>query len=143
MGSVDKLIVARLAAVLALVIIAANPAMAHHPLNGLPMETFTHGILSGIGHPVLGFDHLFFILAAGILAAVSGYALVAPMALLAGVLSGVLLSLSGAGLPALEPIIALSIVIVGVLGIKGKALSLRSVGLLSVSYTHLTLPTKA
>ena len=133
MESVDKIIVARLAAVLALVTIAANPAMAHHPLNGLPMETFAHGILSGIGHPVLGFDHLFFILAAGILAAVSGYALVAPMALLAGVLSGVLLSLSGAGLPALEPIIALSIVIVGVLGIKGKALSLRSVGLLFVA----------
>ena len=83
MESVDKIIVARLAAVLALVTIAANPAMAHHPLNGLPMETFAHGILSGIGHPVLGFDHLFFILAAGILAAVSGYALIAPMVLLA------------------------------------------------------------
>ena len=30
-------------------------AFAHHPMSGLPMETFTHGLLSGIGHPILGF----------------------------------------------------------------------------------------
>lgn len=130
MRSVFKVTSAQFAVVLALTTIAANPVMAHHPLNGLPMETFTHGVLSGIGHPVLGFDHLFFILAAGMLAAVSGYALIAPVALLAGVLAGVLFSLSGAAVPALELIIALSVVIVGVVGIKGKVLSLRQAGLL-------------
>jgi len=43
----------------------ASPAMAHHPLNGMPMETFAHGLLSGVGHPLLGFDHLFFVIAMG------------------------------------------------------------------------------
>ena len=41
---------------------------AHHPLAGTPMETFAHGILSGVGHPLLGFDHLFFVLIMGIAA---------------------------------------------------------------------------
>ena len=45
--------------------LTATPALAHHPLAGAPMETFTHGMLSGIGHPILGFDHLFFIIAVG------------------------------------------------------------------------------
>ena len=48
---------------------AAAPALAHHPLGGMPMETFTHGVLSGIGHPLLGFDHLFFVIAMGVAAA--------------------------------------------------------------------------
>lgn len=130
MRSVKQITSGQLAIVLAFVTIAANPALAHHPLNGLPMQTFTHGMLSGVGHPVLGFDHLFFILAAGMLAVVSGTALLAPLFLLAGVVAGVMFSLSGIGIPALEPIIALSLVIVGVIGIKGSALSLRQVGLL-------------
>ena len=43
--------------------LAATPALAlaHHPLGGLPMETFADGLLSGVGHPLLGFDHLFFV----------------------------------------------------------------------------------
>lgn len=47
----------------------ASPALAHHPLNGLPMDSLADGILSGIGHPLLGFDHLFFVLLAGVASA--------------------------------------------------------------------------
>ena len=36
-------------------IMSAVPAFAHHPLGGLPMETLTDGLLSGVGHPGLGF----------------------------------------------------------------------------------------
>ena len=50
-----------------------TPALAHHPLGGLPMDTFAHGLLSGIGHPMLGFDHLFFIALIGIAALYTGY----------------------------------------------------------------------
>ena len=45
---------------------AASPALAHHPLAGAKMETFMHGMLSGVGHPLLGFDHLFFVALVGI-----------------------------------------------------------------------------
>ena len=47
---------------------ASGLAFAHHPLNGMPMETFLHGVLSGIGHPLLGSDHLAFILLVGLVA---------------------------------------------------------------------------
>ena len=57
-----------------LCLMVATPALAHHPLGGLPMETFRHGVLSGLGHPVLGFDHLFFVLAAGLAAGLAGIA---------------------------------------------------------------------
>ena len=107
-----------------------EPAFAHHPLDGMPMETFTHGVLSGVGHPVLGFDHLVFIIAAGILAAYSGYALIAPLVLLTGVLAGVVLSVSSVTLPAVEIVIALSLVLLGVIGIRGKSLSLMHAGIL-------------
>ena len=35
---------------------------AHHPLAGKEMTTFLDGLLSGLGHPILGIDHFFFIL---------------------------------------------------------------------------------
>ena len=36
------------------------PAQAHHPWDAVPKETFSiyQGFLSGLGHPLLGIDHL-------------------------------------------------------------------------------------
>jgi len=73
------------------------PAFAHHPLNGMPMETFTHGVLSGVGHPILGFDHLFFVIAVGIAAALSGRMLSGPLAFLPYVEFAIALSLLAVG----------------------------------------------
>ena len=55
-------------------------AVAHHPLGGMPMETFAHGVLSGIGHPVLGFDHLFFVALVGVAALYTGRKLLSSFA---------------------------------------------------------------
>ena len=104
--------------------LAATPAMAHHPLAGAPMETFSHGLLSGIGHPVLGFDHLFFIVAVGIAALYTGRALTAPLGYLAGMIGGIVLILNGVALPAVEVVIAASLVIAGALLMTGRAMSL-------------------
>jgi len=40
----------------------STPAFAPHSLAGMALQTFAHGILSGVGHPVPGFDHLFFVM---------------------------------------------------------------------------------
>ena len=104
--------------------LTATPALAHHPLAGAPMETFTHGLLSGIGHPILGFDHLFFIIAVGIAAAFTGRALTAPLGYIAGMLGGVALILAGIGLPAVELVIALSLLVTGAVLMMGRSLSL-------------------
>lgn len=102
--------------------LAATPALAHHPLAGAPMETFTHGLLSGVGHPLLGFDHLFFIIAVGIAAALTGRLLTAPLGYLAGMLGGCALVLANVGLPAVELVIALSLVVAGGLLMTGRTL---------------------
>jgi urease accessory protein len=49
--------------------IAAEPALAHHVMGGAAPETFMQGLLSGIGHPVIGLDHLAAMIAVGCLCA--------------------------------------------------------------------------
>ncbi|MEO1490846.1 MAG: HupE/UreJ family protein [Pseudomonadota bacterium] len=105
------------------IVLCTTPALAHHPLAGAPMDTFTHGVLSGIGHPILGFDHLFFIIAVGIVAAYTGRALIAPLGYVAGMLAGCTLIMGGIALPAVEFVIAASLVVGGAVLMSGRALS--------------------
>ena len=102
----------------------AGPALAHHPLGGLPMETFAHGLLSGVGHPVLGFDHLFFVLAMGIAALFTTQRLLSPAAYIAAMLAGCALVYAGVTLPATETVVALSLLVVGGIVLSGRALGL-------------------
>ncbi len=113
----------------ALAALIATPALAHHPLAGAPMETFTHGVLSGIGHPLLGFDHMFFVIAVGVAAAMIGRLVSAPLAYLAGMMGGIALVANGIALPAVELVIAASLIVLGGLIASG---SLRAPVVLAV-----------
>lgn len=106
-----------------LLICLAAPAAAHHPLAGQPMETFTHGVLSGIGHPVLGFDHLFFVLAVGVLARVAGVSRLGPLAYLTTMSLGCAALYAGFKIPQVEPMIALSLLLVGFVLAYGKPIA--------------------
>ncbi len=66
--------------VTATLVLLSTPTLAHHPLAGMPMKTLSHGILSGIGHPLLGFDHLFFVMLVGIAAIFTRRRMLAPLA---------------------------------------------------------------
>lgn len=118
---------ARLSALAAFV---ATPAFAHHPLAGAPMETFTHGVLSGIGHPLLGFDHFFFVIAIGIAAAMIGRLTTAPLGYIAGMVGGIALVMNGVALPAVEFVIAGSLIVLG--GLIASGMTLRSPLVLSL-----------
>ena len=107
-------------------LLATTPAFAHHPLAGVEMTTFLHGLLSGIGHPLLGFDHLFFVLLVGIAAVYTGRALTAPLAYVGATLIGCVLMTFGLALPAIEPAIALSLLILGYVVLSGRALGLTA-----------------
>jgi urease accessory protein len=104
----------------------ATQALAHHPMGGAPMETLAQGLLSGMGHPVLGFDHLFFVAAVGIVAAFTGGRMVAPLGYVAGMIAGCALIVAGVALPAVELVIALSLVVAGVVLMRGRALGLHA-----------------
>jgi urease accessory protein len=104
--------------------LAATPALAHHPMGGTPMTTFGEGVLSGVFHPVLGFDHLFFVAAVGVLAVFTGRPQLAPLGFIAGMLAGCLLIMAGIALPLVELVIAASLVILGAILMSGRKLAL-------------------
>lgn len=88
------------------------------------METFTHGVLSGVGHPLLGFDHLLFVVIVGIAALFTGYARSAPLAYIGAMIVGCLMMSMGVGLPLKEFLIGLSLLVVGGFVLSGKAMSM-------------------
>jgi urease accessory protein len=107
----------RLAALATLATTAAMPvpALAHHAMGGAAPATAWEGFMSGIAHPVIGLDHLAFLVAAGVLAAAAprrggAWALVAFLG--AGLL-GAFLHLGGVGLGPVEAVVALSVLLAG------------------------------
>jgi urease accessory protein len=56
----------------------AGTASAHHLMGGKTPTTFADGILSGVGHPIIGPDHLAFLVALGIAVGVGRLSLVTP-----------------------------------------------------------------
>jgi urease accessory protein len=92
----------------------SSPAFAHHPMGGVTPVTFTQGLLSGLGHPVIGLDHLAVVIAVGCLAALhrAGIALVAGFVL--AMIVGVAAHLGGMNIVASEILLAGAVVALGV-----------------------------
>ena len=108
----------------------SGAAAAHHPLNGMPMETFGHGVLSGIGHPLLGSDHLAFIILVGLVsfAFIGRKRFTVPAVFAGGSLVGLIAGYAGLAGSFVEPGVMLSILLLGVCVASGwaKKLSFRS-----------------
>ncbi len=95
---------------------ADGAAHLHDRIHADPLAQFVAGIV----HPLTGADHLAAMLAVGLwsaLAARRGGAelLRAPLAFAAMLLAGALLGLRGVALPAVEPMIAASLLVLGLL----------------------------
>lgn len=91
----------------------AGTASAHHLMGGKIPSTFADGILSGLGHPIIGPDHLAFLVALGI--AVGGLSFATPFLFLVAMACGVAAHVAAFNFPAAEMIVALSVVVAGVL----------------------------
>ncbi|NKC34296.1 HupE/UreJ family protein [Falsiroseomonas selenitidurans] len=96
-------------------LLAPIPALAHHPMGGAVPSTFWHGIASGVAHPVIGADHLAFLLAVGLLAGLAGWGLARPLAFVAASLAGVAAGWLGFWLPGVEVLVAATVVLAGLL----------------------------
>ncbi|MFM9938385.1 MAG: HupE/UreJ family protein [Hyphomicrobiaceae bacterium] len=106
----------RLALVAAILLAMTAGAEAHHPMGGETPQTFWHGFLSGLGHPVIGPDHLAFIVAIGIAAGLIGQrGLGLAAAFIAASSAGVLLHVAKLNVPMAEPLVALSVIVAGAL----------------------------
>lgn len=87
----------------------APPALAHHVMGGKLPDTAWYGLLSGLGHPVIGIDHLAFVLGVGLMAYLAGHVVLLPLLFVAGTVLGCILHVLGHDLPAPEILIALTV----------------------------------
>lgn len=105
-------------------LLTVAPASAHHVMGGKMPSTFGEGLLSGLGHPVIGPDHLAFLIAVGIAVGVGGLSLALPIVFVAASSIGVALHVNGFDLPGAELIVATSVVLAGFLIARGRELPL-------------------
>jgi urease accessory protein len=95
--------------------LAADPAAAHHAMDSQLPATFAQGLLSGLGHPVIGVDHLAAILAVGALAALAGNGMPRVAAYVAAMLAGTAVHVGAWTIPGNEPLVALTVIMLGAL----------------------------
>jgi urease accessory protein len=105
---------------------SASAASAHHLMGGETPSSFTQGLLSGLGHPVIGIDHLAFLIAVGVAVGVGALNLALPIVFVAASAIGVALHVYGFTLPGAELIVASTVVIVGLLVALGRELPLAA-----------------
>ena len=114
-------IIAIAAAIVAIELLISAPAFAHHPLGGKLPANFFEGMMSGLGHPVIGFDHLAFVVASGLIALKITGGIIIPVAFVVATAIGAGIHLAAIDLPIPEIIIAATVVLFGVLlAIGGK-----------------------
>lgn len=99
----------------ALILLAAPDAQAHHPMGGAMPTTFWHGLLSGVGHPVIGLDHFAFVIAVGLASLALPGRFLMPAAFLLATAAGTLIHIASISLPAAEFVVAASVAILGLL----------------------------
>ena len=91
------------------------PAFAHHVTGGRMPATFGEGILSGLGHPVIGLDHLAAVVAVRCLAAAHRSASALAVVFVLAMTGGIALHLHGTAVPAAEILVALTVLALGAL----------------------------
>jgi urease accessory protein len=93
----------------------ATPALAHHAMGGTLPNTFGAGLISGLAHPVIGIDHLAFVIAIGLLAALStNLGMMIPTAFVIATAVGTGIHLQSINLPTPELIISASVLLIGI-----------------------------
>lgn len=106
---------------------AAGPAFAHHVMGGQMPATFAQGLLSGLGHPVIGLDHFAAVVAVGYLAAAHASGARLALGYVLAMMAGVAVHLMGASLPAAELWVALSVIGLGAVLLTRRDLSTGAV----------------
>ncbi len=92
--------------------LAPSFVLAHHFMDDALPQTFLQGLLSGMGHPLIGLDHAAFIVGAGFALALVARGMWGIVALIGGSLLGAGLHLLGFAIPAGEWGVALSVILV-------------------------------
>lgn len=109
----------------------ASPALAHHAMDGNIPRTVMEGFLSGLAHPLIGVDHIVFIIAIGLLATTRKQGLWLPITFVITAMLGTGMHLQGFSLPGNELLVASSILVFGLL--LAREISLNTIAILGLS----------
>jgi urease accessory protein len=100
---------------IAVLLLAATPAFAHHPMNGKMASNFFEGFLSGIAHPLIGLDHFATIVTLGLLAAIKRQGQIVPISFIGAAMLGTGAHLVSVSLPGVELFVSGSLLLFGIL----------------------------
>ena len=110
---------------LAALSLSSGTAFAHHAMDYQMPQTFVQGLLSGFGHPIIGPDHLAFILAIGLIGTLFARGYLLPLAFVAATLAGCAIHLAEWNLPVVEPVVSGTVVLGGALLAFYRAIDFR------------------
>jgi urease accessory protein len=109
--------------------VCAQGALAHHPLDGRLPSTWLEGFLSGLAHPILGIDHLAFVIALGLVTSVIQWGQLLPIYFLVAAMLGTGLHLQSVDLPGNEAMVAFSVILLGSILAVGQRLPFGAVAI--------------
>lgn len=113
-------------------LLAALPASAHHAMDSqIPSNAF-EGFMSGLAHPVIGLDHLAFVVAAGLVAIGTRRGWIVPVVFVLAALGGTGLHLQSWNLPMPEVMVSGSVVLFGLLLALGRQLPVLALGAIAL-----------
>jgi len=119
----------RMLAVIAVVLflLTATPAMAHHAMGGRMPSNLLEGFMTGLAHPVIGFDHLAFIVSVGLFSAIHPRGIAITVAFVLSAMVGTGLHLAQVNLPGVELFVSGSVLLFGVLIVMKNRLNTATV----------------
>ncbi len=97
-----------------------TPAFAHHAFDGEIPQVWWQGFLSGLAHPLIGLDHLAFVVAIGFISAGQPWRYGIPLGFVLAALVGTGLHIAGLDLWLMELGIAVSVVSFGLLLVQAR-----------------------
>lgn len=102
-------------------LLAPTLALAHHGMDGAVPDDLLSGLASGLAHPVIGIDHLAFVVGVGVLSAAARLGVGPVLGFVGGTLAGCLVHVAGADLPLAETLVALSLLVLAAILALGRS----------------------
>jgi len=96
-------------------LLIAFPASAHHGMDGKVPAAFFQGFMSGIAHPLIGFDHFAFIVSVGLLAATQQKGIFIPISFVLAAMLGAGIHVAGFNTSGVELWVSGSVLLFGIL----------------------------
>lgn len=114
--------------------LTTSQALAHHALGGSVPISFQAGLMSGLAHPIINFDHFAFVVAIGIFTAVAQGSALLPVLFVLGTVAGCLACAQGLQVPNVTMLVPVSVAIAGAsLALGRNRIGWMDLGLLSLA----------